>query len=59
MVVPCGVRVIVTLHCSAHNALAAELDFGRQHIAERRAPLRHESLATEERLTARERERLR
>ena len=45
----------VTLHCSAHNALAAELDFGREHIAERRDPLRHESLASEERFIARER----
>ena len=39
----------VTLHCSAHNALAAELDFGREHIAERRDALRHESLASEAR----------
>ncbi len=39
----------VTLHCSAHNALAAELDFGREHMAERCDPLRHESLASEER----------
>jgi len=43
----------LTLHCPAHNALAAELDFGRRHMAERRDPHRHESLASEER--ARER----
>jgi hypothetical protein len=42
----------VTVHCSAHNALAAELDFGRQYMAERRDPLRHESLASEERATS-------
>ena len=39
----------LTLHCPAHNALAAELDFGREHMAVRRDPLRHESLASEER----------
>jgi hypothetical protein len=44
----------VTLHCPAHNALAAELDFGREHMAERRDPLRHESLASEERVARRE-----
>ncbi len=36
----------LTLHCPAHNALAAELDFGRQHVAERREPHRHESRAS-------------
>ncbi len=39
----------VTLHCSAHNALAAELDFGREHMAERRDPVHRESLASQER----------
>lgn len=39
----------LTLHCPAHNALAAELDFGRRHMAARRNPHRHESLASEER----------
>jgi 5-methylcytosine-specific restriction endonuclease McrA len=39
----------LTLHCPAHNALAAELDFGRQHMAGRRDPHRHESRASEER----------
>jgi hypothetical protein len=42
----------VTLHCAAHNALAAELDFGPEHMAARRDPLRHESLASEERAAA-------
>ncbi len=44
----------LTLHCSAHNALAAELDFGREHMAERRDQLRHESLASEERAALRD-----
>jgi hypothetical protein len=44
----------LTLHCSAHNALAAELDFGREHMAVRRESRRHESLVTEERAGARE-----
>ena len=39
----------LTLHCPAHNALAAELDFGRQHMTERRDPLRHESRASADR----------
>jgi hypothetical protein len=39
----------VTLHCTTHNALAAELDFGREQMAERRDALRHESLTSEER----------
>jgi hypothetical protein len=43
----------VTLHCTAHNALAAELDFGREHMAKWRDPLRHESLASEERAALR------
>jgi len=44
----------LTLHCPAHNALAAELDFGLEKMAERRDPLRHESRAAEERAWARE-----
>jgi hypothetical protein len=36
----------VTLHCRAHNALAAELDFGREHMAQRQQSGRHESLAS-------------
>ena len=37
----------LTLHCRSHNALAAELDFGREHMAQRLQPGRHESLAAE------------
>jgi hypothetical protein len=33
----------LTLRCAAHNALAAEEDFGRQLIAERREATRHEA----------------
>ena len=44
----------VTLHCCAHNALAAELDFGREHMATRRDSPRHESMASEERARLRE-----
>jgi hypothetical protein len=44
----------VTLHCSSHNALAAEFDFGPEHMAERRDPLWHTSLASEERARLRE-----
>ena len=40
----------LTLHCRAHNALAAEQDFGRTHMAESREPGRHASLASERRL---------
>ncbi len=39
----------LTLHCRAHNALLAELDFGLQLMTRARAPLRHESLAAERR----------
>jgi hypothetical protein len=39
----------LTLHCPAHNALAAELDFGREHMAEKRDSSRYESLAYENR----------
>jgi hypothetical protein len=44
----------LTLHCSAHNALAAELDFGRDHMAEQRDSLRHESRASLGRAALRE-----
>jgi len=37
----------LTLHCSAHNALAAEQDFGAEHMARQRGPDRHETLAAE------------
>jgi hypothetical protein len=33
------------LRCAAHNALAAEEDFGREHIEQKRDQARHESLA--------------
>jgi 5-methylcytosine-specific restriction endonuclease McrA len=39
----------LTLHCRAHNALAAELDFGRARMAERQERGRHASLASERR----------
>ena len=39
----------LTLHCRTHNALAAEWDFGREHMAQRRQPGRHEALAAERR----------
>lgn len=35
----------LTLRCAAHNALAAEEDFGRDAIAERRHATRHEALS--------------
>jgi hypothetical protein len=35
----------LTLRCAAHNALAAEEDFGREYIEQKRAHIRHESLA--------------
>ena len=35
----------LTLRCAAHNALAAEEDFGREHIEQKRDLARHESLA--------------
>ena len=37
----------LTLRCAAHNALAAEEDFGREVIAQRRNATRHESLASQ------------
>jgi len=35
----------LTLHCSAHNALAAERDFGREHMNECSHQSRHEPRA--------------
>jgi 5-methylcytosine-specific restriction endonuclease McrA len=35
----------LTLRCSAHNALAAEADFGANVVAERRTSSRHEAFA--------------
>jgi hypothetical protein len=43
----------LALHCAAHNALAAERDFGTEHMARQREPLRHESLAAERRAAER------
>jgi hypothetical protein len=37
----------LTLYCRSHNALAAELDFGREHMPQRRQLKCHESLAAE------------
>jgi hypothetical protein len=39
----------LTLHCRAHNVLAAELDFGRSYLAPSQAPARHASLSSEQR----------
>jgi hypothetical protein len=41
----------LTLRCAAHNALAAEEDFGRERIARKRASLGHESCASQARVT--------
>jgi 5-methylcytosine-specific restriction endonuclease McrA len=35
----------LALRCSAHNALAAEEDFGRDFVVDRRRPGRHEACA--------------
>jgi hypothetical protein len=43
----------LTLHCAAHNALAAERDFGSEHMARRREALQHETLAAEQRAAER------
>ena len=43
----------LTLHCRTHNALAAELDFGREHMVQRQQPGRHESLTAERRAAKR------
>jgi 5-methylcytosine-specific restriction endonuclease McrA len=37
----------LTLRCAAHNALAAEEDFGRELIEQKRAHARHESFAAQ------------
>jgi hypothetical protein len=37
----------LTLHCHAHNELAAELDFGPAHIAARKQQTRHASLRSQ------------
>jgi 5-methylcytosine-specific restriction endonuclease McrA len=43
----------LTLHCPAHNALAAEHDFGAEHMASQRQALQHETLAAEQRAAER------
>jgi 5-methylcytosine-specific restriction endonuclease McrA len=43
----------LTLHCPAHNALAAEHDFGAEHMARQRQALQHETLAAEQRAAER------
>jgi 5-methylcytosine-specific restriction endonuclease McrA len=40
-----NVAANLTLRCTAHNALAAEADFGAQLVAERRSSMRHEAFA--------------
>ncbi len=42
-----SVAANLTLRCAAHNALAAEQDFGREACAEKRDSLRHESFASQ------------
>jgi hypothetical protein len=37
----------LTLRCSAHNALAAEEDIGRDVMAQKRDSTRHESLTAQ------------
>ena len=37
----------LSLRCAAHNALAAEEDFGRELIEQKRGQVRHESLAAQ------------
>jgi 5-methylcytosine-specific restriction endonuclease McrA len=46
----------LTLHCPAHNSLAAERDFGSEHMARHREALQHETRAAEERASARARD---
>jgi 5-methylcytosine-specific restriction endonuclease McrA len=46
----------LTLHCRAHNSLAAERDFGTEHMARRREALQHETLAAEQRAAVRARD---
>jgi 5-methylcytosine-specific restriction endonuclease McrA len=43
----------LTLHCPAHNSLAAERDFGTEHMARHREALQHETLAAEQRAALR------
>ena len=43
----------LTLHCRAHNSVAAEADFGRAHMTEKQQSNRHESFVSERRLAMR------
>jgi hypothetical protein len=38
----------LALRCAAHNALAAEQDFGRELIKQKRGQERHESFAAQD-----------
>jgi len=42
----------LALRCAAHNALAAEQDFGRAIIEHKRHPATHDSLAAQARMLA-------
>lgn len=42
-----NVAANLTLRCAAHNALAAEQDFGRELIAKHRDGARHEALGAQ------------
>ena len=44
-----NVAANLTLRCSAHNSMAAEQDFGREVIEQKRDSTRHESLAAQTR----------
>jgi 5-methylcytosine-specific restriction endonuclease McrA len=44
-----NVAANLTLRCSAHNSMAAERDFGREVIEQKRDSTRHESLAAQSR----------
>jgi 5-methylcytosine-specific restriction endonuclease McrA len=46
----------VTLHCPAHDSLAAEHDFGTEHMARHREALQHETLAAVQRAALRARD---
>jgi 5-methylcytosine-specific restriction endonuclease McrA len=47
----------LALRCAAHNALAAEKDFGRSNIERKRHGAKHESLASHERPLPADRDR--
>lgn len=43
-----SVAANLALRCAAHNALAAEEDFGARHMSERREATKHEALAAQQ-----------